>query len=196
MDSHHLLCPTTSATDITTLMFFGRASETFTGFGNGFKNMTASLVIIQGDIESNMIWTETSNGDGGQIKFCVVMALIIRDNNNNIGMNFLNTEYKIDVDKTSAFTVTNIVAEHLANRDGGRGTIDYEEEITAFQCNDDYSKNVLVPPLVQGDNLQVCVKVKNTDSIFEVNYVRDMKLTQVNNNDSPIMVVSNRTDFA
>ena len=38
--------------------------------------------------------------------------------------------------------------------------------------------------------------VEDSNSIFEVDYVQDMNVTQPNNDDSPVMVVTNRTDFA
>jgi len=160
--------------------------------GDGFLNVTASLALNLEDIENNSgIWT--SSITGGQIKFCVGMSLFLKQ---DVLMNFYETTYTINVDKTSGFELADIAVERTGVQDGGSKLIDYEEMITAFHCHDDYSVMSPLPILSQGDVLQVCVQVENSNSIFEVEYVRDMNVTQPDNDDSPVMVVSNRNNFA
>ena len=170
-------------------------TESVSSLGDGFLNVTASLAISQEDIESNTgIWT--SSIDGGQIRFCVVMSLFLKHDNEDVLMNFHETVFTINVDKTTGFELENIVAERTGAHDGGSELIDYEENITAFQCDDDYTVMTPVPILNQGDILQVCVLVENVNSIFEVDYVQDMNITQLENDDSPVMVIANGTSFA
>ena len=182
--------------DCTTIVEYALGeTESVNSLGDGFLNVTASLAISQEDIENDAsIWTSSING--GEIRFCVVMSLFLKHDNEDVLMNFHETVYRINVDKTSDFELVDIVAERTGAQDGGSEFIDYEENITAFQCNDDYTMISPVRPLSQGDILQVCVLVEDNNSIFEVDYVQDMNITQPDNDDSPVMVVSNRTNFA
>ena len=101
--------------------------------GDGFLNVTVALAISQEDIENDAgIWTSSING--GQIRFCVVMSLFLKHNNEDVLMNFHETRYSINVDKTTDFELVDIEAERTGAQVGGSELIDYEENITAFQC--------------------------------------------------------------
>ena len=170
-------------------------SLTTSSLGGGFSNVTASLAINQQKIEDNSdVWTSSING--GQIKFCVVMSLLMKDGDENVVVNFLDTVYTINVDQTTGFTEDDIATERTAARDSRTEEIDYEVDIIVFQCNDDYTAKLPLSALSQGGILQVCIQVENSESKFELDYVRDMNITQADNEDSPVMVVSNRTNFA
>ena len=93
-------------------------TESVNSLRDGFLNVTASLAINQEDIENDSgIWTSTDNG--GQIKFCVIMSLFLKHDNEDVLMNFHETVYSINVDMTTDFELEDIVAERTAARDGG-----------------------------------------------------------------------------
>ena len=97
--------------DCTTKVEYALAeTESVSSLGDGFLNVTTSLAINQEDIESDSgIWT--SSMDGGQIRFCVDTSLFLKDDNEDVLMNFHETVYIINVDKTTDFELEDIVAE-------------------------------------------------------------------------------------
>lgn len=94
------------------------------------------------------IWT--SSHVGGQINFYVVMSSYLNgyiNDDNNILVHFLETLYQINVDKTSGFEVSGIKADRTVATDGGQTELQYVEEISAYQCNDEFLLNckILLP---------------------------------------------------
>ena len=169
-------------------------TDVVNSLGHGYMNVTTLIAIDQTTIEDNSaIWSNTT--DGGQIQFCVRMTLLMQSDEEDIAINVDEARYTINVDKTTGFDLTDITLERTAIRVGGTVDIDYEVNIAAFQCEDNYSELSPIPALTQGDLLQVCVKVEDANSTFKVEYIKDLTITQNGNSNSPILVVRNGTDF-
>jgi len=166
--------------------------------GNGFQNVTVSLDVNQTMVEGSNsdIWTSTTTG--GEIKFCLTMSLFLNETN-DILVNFLSTTFKIIVDmttavgdKTAGFEVKDILTATKEVLNATDGNVDYEENINAFQCEDNYE--ISSPrSLNQGDILQVCIQVGDPTSIFEVSEVYSFTIQQ--NPNITVNVISDNGDL-
>lgn len=80
------------------------------------------------------------------------------------------------MDLTSGFSTSVDIVRTVAG-DGGVDTIDAEENITAYQCDDGYNVIPSPPALTQGDALQICVETDD-ESTFEVSKFMDVTVSQ------------------
>jgi len=164
-----------------------KETETVTGLGNGFKKVAVSVEIDQAEIEGDNVWTSSANG--GEIDFCIVMKLFLNETRRDL-IQFMETQFKIIVDTTAQFTISEITTDRISARSGGVENIDYEVDIDAYQCEDDGSRKI--PTLMtQGDIMQVCVMVdESTSSIFEINQIYSFNITQ-GTGGTPVKVLYN-----
>jgi len=165
-----------------------KETETITSLGGGFKMVAVSVDINQTTIEGSgsSIWNTTATG--GEINFCLGMSLFL-DESKNVLVNFLNTQFKTYVDKTSGFNIATIDTVRTSADGGGDTNINYEEDIDAFQCDNSYSRIISPPDLSQGDIMEVCVQVEDYDSVFEVSDIFSFTIEQ--GSKAPIQVISN-----
>jgi len=182
-------------------------SEDVHHIGENFKLVTTSFAINQTSIERNEVWTRNNNE--GWIDFCVKMATY-SDTDHEILINSLDTVYRIDVDKTTGFEIEdiNIVGSESADidmvrkiaRDGKGEDMKQDTRVVAFQCDDFYTEVYPSPALKQGDVLQICVKVEDSASLFEIDYVETLNITQSitqsYNDNSPLQVILNGNPYA
>jgi len=130
----------------------------------------------QTEVESSSIWT--ANKTGGYSEFCIRVSNYLEEGSDPFAreIHFLEIEYKIEVDSLTDFNAS-ITVDRIDATDGGTEEINYEEEITVYQCEDDYSMITSPPPLTQGDFLQLCVKTI-TGSKFGVNSIKELDVSQ------------------
>jgi len=160
---------------VTTVTGALKETEIVMGLGDGFKKVAVSVEIDQAEIEGNNVWTSSANG--GEIDFCIVMKLFLNETRDDL-IQFMETQFKITVDKTTHFTIAEVATDRISARRGGVENIDYEVDIDAYQCEDD-GKRKIPTPMTQGDIMQVCVKVdESTKSIFEVDQIYSFDITQ------------------
>ena len=167
--------------------------ESVLGLGNGFKNVSTALEIDQTAIEGSTMWTKTK--EGGHINFCVKMSLFA-DQNKSILINFLATQFEIDVNMQSGFSIERII-ERDSPSDGGSKYLDYKDTIAAYQCNDSFSELMEPSPLTQGDFLQICTGVEDSNSQFGVGSFAAFTISQETNDNTPdtlVSVISNNGD--
>jgi hypothetical protein len=129
----------------------------------------------QTKIESSDLWT--ANKTGGYSEFCIRVNNYLEEDNNPFAreIHFLEVKYRIEVDSLTDFNNT-ITVDRIDATDGGTEFINYEEEITVFQCDDDYSAITSVP-LTQGDFLQLCVTTVS-GSKFGVHSIKELDVSQ------------------
>lgn len=126
-------------------------------------------------VQASNLWT--ANKTGGDADFCVKLNMYSGNSSSNgILFNFIETTYKIQVDLTTGFsTAVNLVRTKAG--DGGVETINLDENITAYQCNDTFHQIKSPPALTQGNFLQICVEAE-TGSVFEVAKIKDVTVDQ------------------
>jgi len=163
-------------------------TETVTGLGDGFKEVDISLDINQTLIEGSKfkIWTNTTSG--GEIDFCILSSLFLTSAEENV-INFLETKAQVTVDKTSGFELDSIQTFRTAAGVAQENDINIEEAIDVYQCNDEFTVIESPPPLVQGNVLQFCVHVNDTSSIYAIDEIFALNITQ-SNKDS-LEIISN-----
>ena len=144
---------------------------------NSQNNVDLMFMYNQTSVETSDIWT--ANKTGGYSEFCIKVRNFLEEDGNPLSreIHFLEVKYKIEVDFLTDFNATIDVARIDAT-DGGVEEINYEEEITVFQCKDDYSKITSPVPLTQGDFLQLCVTTIS-GSKFGVHSVKELDVSQV-----------------
>jgi len=111
-----------------------------------------------------------------------------------IFMSFIETVYCINDDMTTDFNstiidITRTAPIHIEKH------LKYEEQISVFQCDDSFVKFDDPPILHQGDAVQVCMQVDNSGGAFQVDYIKELNITQTGNLQSPLNLITNRTDF-
>jgi len=144
---------------------------------NGVNALEATFMYNQSTIQSSNLWT--SNAIGGEANFCMKLSLYSNDpSNSGILFNFLEAIYKIEVDLTTGFSTAVDIVRTVAG-DGGLETIDIDENITVYQCDDSFNEltSPAAPLLTQGDFLQICVETKD-NSAFEVGSIKDVSVSQ------------------
>jgi len=130
----------------------------------------------QTEVENSDIWT--ANMTGGYSKFCIkVSNYLEEDDDFSREIHFLEVKYEIQVDSLTDFNATIDVARIDAT-DGGIEEINYEEEITVYQCKDNFDEITSPVPLTQGDFLQLCVTTV-TDSKFGVHSIKELDVSQL-----------------
>ena len=139
----------------------------------GDNSMEAIFIYNQSVIQASNLWT--ANTTGGDVDFCIKVSLYSNETN-GILFNFVETTYKIQVDLTTGFS-TSVDVVRTAAGDGGLETIDIDENITAYQCNDTFHEISSPPALTQGEALQICVETED-GSAFEVASFKDVKISQ------------------
>ena len=137
------------------------------------NSLEAVFIYNQSIIQSSNLWT--ANSTGGDANFCLKLSMYT-NSSNGILFNFIETIYNIQVDLTTGFSTTIDVVRTQAG-DGGVDTIDVDENITAYQCNDTYHEISSPPALTQGDSLQICVETED-ESVFEVAKIKDTTISQ------------------
>jgi len=161
--------------------------ETIDAKEGGANSLKAMFVYNQTVIQSSSLWS--ANTTGGDVDFCLKLSLY-SNSSNGILFNFIETIYKIEVDLTTGFS-TQVDAIRTASGDGGVETIDIDENVTVYQCNDSYVEIESPPALTQGDALQICVETED-DSMFEVGNFKDVTVSQ--NGTKTYKYVSNFVD--
>lgn len=141
---------------------------------HGNNLMEALFIYNQSTIQQSNLWT--ANKTGGDAEFCIRLSLYTSSSSNPILFNFLEIIYAIQVDLTSGFSTSIDIVRTVAG-DGGVDTIDTEENITVYQCDDSYNEIPSPPALTQGDSLQLCVETDD-ESPFEVSKVKDVTVSQ------------------
>ena len=169
-------------------------TETETQLGNGFVKIDADLEINQTLIEASNVWNETTTGV--EINFCTVVELFLNESS-NVLVNFLETKFKIIVDKSTGFDLVRVDVDRTLPGDGGDNIINYTESIDAFQCDDSLARDSTLggpPVLNQGDILQICLEVDDAMSMFEIEEVFSFNIDQEDAAGNPkeqVKVVSN-----
>jgi len=133
-------------------------------------------------VESSDIWT--ANKTGGYSEFCIRVSNYLPTEVTGADpfyreIHFLEATYRIEVDSLTDFNTTIDVFRINATDGNADGTefIDYEEEITVYQCGDDFAEITSPPPLTQGDFLQLCVTTQ-TGSKFGVHSIKELDVQQ------------------
>ena len=129
---------------------------------DGMNELEASFLYNQSLIQNSNLWT--ANSTGGEVNFCVKLSLYSDSSSNGILFNFHETVYKIEVDLTTGFSTEIDIIRTVAG-DGGVETINVDENITVYQCNDSYHEVTFPPALTQGDALQICVETEDDSNI-------------------------------
>ena len=140
---------------------------------DGKNHIEAVFLYNQSVVQASSLWS--SNTTGGDADFCVKLSLYT-NSSGGILFNFIETIYKIEVDLVTGFSTQVDVVRTTAG-DGGVETIDAEENITVYQCNDTYDEVESPSALTQGDALQICVETED-DSVFEVAQIKDVTVDQ------------------
>lgn len=140
---------------------------------DGKNHIEAIFLYNQSVVQASSLWS--SNTTGGDADFCVKLSLYT-NSSGGILFNFIETIYKIEVDLVTGFS-TQVDVVRTAAGDGGVETIDAEENITVYQCNDTYDEVESPSALTQGDALQICVETED-DSVFEVAQIKDVTVDQ------------------
>jgi len=130
----------------------------------------------QTSIEESDLWT--ANKTGGNVEFCVKVRNFLEEDGDPFGreIHFLEVTYRIEVDSLTNFNHTIDIIRTDAT-DGGVEKIDYEEDITVYQCKDNYDEITSPPALTQGDFLQLCVKTVS-GSAFGVHSIKELDVSQ------------------
>ena len=136
----------------------------------------------QTSVQRSDLWT--ANKTGGYSEFCIKVRNFLEEDGNPLArqIHFLEVKYRIEVDSLTDFNET-ITVDRIDATDGGVEEINYEEEITVFQCKDDYTEITSPVPLTQGDFLQICVTTKG-DSKFGVHSIKELDVSQQDNTSS------------
>ena len=164
-------------------------TETITGLGDGFKEVDIYLDINQTLIEgsNSEIWTNTTSG--GEIEFCILASLFLTLAKEHV-IDFLETKVKVNVDRTSGFELDSIQTSRTAAGLARENDINTVEAIDVYQCNDEFTAIESPPPLVQGSVLQLCVHVNDMSSIYAIDKIFALNITQ-GNKDSLEIISSN-----
>lgn len=136
--------------------------------------LDVTFLYNQSLVQTSNLWT--ANTTGGDVDFCIKVSLFSNTTLDSILFNFIETIYKIQVDLTTGFS-TSVDLVRTAAGDGGVETIDLDENITVYQCNDTYDEITAPPALTQGDSLLICVETEE-DSAFEVGKIKDVTIDQ------------------
>lgn len=147
--------------------------ETIDSKAGGRNHLEAVFLYNQSSVQLGNLWS--ANSTGGDVDFCVKLSMY-SNSSNGILFNFIETIYKIQVDLTTGFSTAIDVIRTEAG-DGGVETIDIDENITAYQCNDTFHELASPPVLTQGNFLQICVETE-PDSVFEVAKIKDVTVDQ------------------
>jgi len=143
------------------------------------NNVNLKWTYNQTEVEMSDIWT--ANTTGGNSYFCIrVNNYLPEENGGNDThyreMDFLEISYKIEVDSLTDFNATiDVIRTNVT--EGGVDFINYEEEITVYQCLDTFAPVSPVVALTQGDYLQLCVETVG-GSKFGVHSIKELDVSQ------------------
>jgi len=138
------------------------------------ESLDVTFLYNQSLVQTSNLWT--ANTTGGDADFCIKVSLFSNSTLGNVLFNFIETTYKIQIDLTTGFS-TSVDLVRTEAGEGGVQTIDLDENITVYQCNDTYDEITAPSALTQGDSLLICVETE-ADSVFEVGKIKDVKIDQ------------------
>jgi len=148
----------------------------------GINEIAAYFFYLQKAIQESDIWTTTKTG--GVAEFCLRLNNFLAEEKApgqddvfdewGIPISFNETIYTITVDSLTDFETT-IDIERTAPEEGF-DSIDYEEDIEAYTCDDYY--NPIILTYSQGDYVNICVETVGS-SKFEVHSIKDLTVSQV-----------------
>jgi len=152
------------------------------------ENLTSSTKEIETELEWTYNQTKVEMSDiwypnkvGGHLDFCIKVNNYLIENGDPFyrEIHFLEVTYRIEVDSLTDFNTTMDVARLDAIDGNADGTefINYEDEITVFQCRDDFTEITNPAPLTQGDFLQLCVRTQD-ESKFGVHSIKELDVLQ------------------
>lgn len=135
-------------------------------------------------VQESDIWT--ANKTGGNVYFCLRINNYLDSGSDDFGIpiHFLEINYKIEVDSLTDYETTIDISRDSA-KDGGIETIDYEEEIEAYACDDSYAPVSLI--YSQGDAVCICVETVD-GSAFAVHSIKEMTVSQISDADDSLFV--------
>lgn len=136
--------------------------------------LDVTFLYNQSAVQASNLWT--ANTTGGDADFCIKVSLFSNSTLGSKLFNFIETIYKIQVDLTTGFS-TSVDIVRTSAGDGGVQTIDLDENITVYQCDDTFDEIENPPALTQGDSLTICVETE-ADSVFEVGKIKDVTIDQ------------------
>ena len=144
----------------------------------GTNDVELMFLYNQSVVEDSDIWI--ANNTGGNVEFCIKLRNFLQEGSDTFAreIHFHETKYKIEVDSTTDFN-SSIALTRLNATEGGVETIDYEEDIVSFFCNNTYGKTEdgKEKPLTQGDFAQICVETKE-GSAFAVESIKELEVSQ------------------
>ena len=141
---------------------------------DGVNNLAISFRYNQSLFQESNLWNVTAKG--GEVDFCIKLTLYNDNSPENILFNVHETTYKIEVDLTAGFS-TEVDVVRTTPVEGGVEIVDVQENITVFQCDDDYNQIFSPPALAEGSSLQICVETE-AGSSFEVASIQDTTVSQ------------------
>ena len=140
----------------------------------GKNHLKVSFLYNQTVVQSSNIWT--ANSAGGDVDVCVKLSLFSNSSSGGMLISFIETIYKIKVDLTTGFSTT-VDLIRTAAHDGGIERIVTNENITVYQCDDNFDELTFPSSLTQGDSVQICVEAEE-DSVFDVDKIKDVTISQ------------------
>jgi len=141
-----------------------------------YTNFTVNVDIKQDSIqnEANGVWSFDAATNKGIISFCMRLDLYTDGIDEEISVNFHETEVTIDVDMASDFSITGIsTIRRNATEKGAEADLDYDLDV--YRC----VGGIRIDPvsaLSQGNSLGVCIDI-NTDNV-QLDRVQNFTLTQ------------------
>lgn len=153
---------------------------------NRTNNIELLFLYNQTIVQESSLWE--SNRIGGTVEFCIRFNNYLSENPPgayyiplpgsdpfDIQVNHFEVTYTISVNSMSDFEVDDLIGIERKGADNARVDIDYEEEITAYICDDAY--NMVSTVYTQGDYVNICVETVDR-SAFEVHSIKDLTVSQ------------------
>ena len=154
---------------------------------DGVKDVELRLFYNQTLLESSNLFDSTDS----TLNFCLRLILFTTITNRERKLNtlvqnkrelsttfhnFIDTTYSIVTNASDPFSST-VSLEATSTTGFGLMAINFEENITAYQCDDNFDVLTSIPALTQGDSLQICVETED-GSAFEVGGIKDVTVDQ------------------
>jgi len=143
-----------------------------------FNNVTINVELNTSEIITSDIYTE-QDGEGG-FAFCLRGELYVLggdDISNSLLVNFDETLFNITVGMSGEFSL----GDHVDLERQGPGfyeqTMDYDEFVEVYQCDENRDELASVEALSQGSILTVCAASKDP-SVVIIDQIMELKLTQ------------------
>jgi len=145
----------------------------------GFLDVMVNLTINQADIEASDIWNNTSSLDGS-FSFCVSTSLYLNETKTEDTVVSRSYHiFNVEVDKRSGLFELAGIDIYVPGPDTNDDfVVDFEGNVTAYQCDPDTLERVTVPPpLGPFDVLNVCVEETSNKNIT-IDKIIDLRLEQ------------------